>query len=127
CQGGSSTESARAKLYVFQHENVLGTSLELKIIADSPAQSEQAESAALAEIDRESHILSSWDPRSEFSRWFRTANEPVRVSPELFEILSLFDQWRERTHGALDASAETITLVWKNAAAQKRLPTDAEL
>jgi thiamine biosynthesis lipoprotein ApbE len=127
CRGGSSAESARAKLYVFQHENVLGTSLELKIIADSPEQSEQAENAALTEIDRESHILSSWDPQSEFSRWFRTANEPVRVSPELFEILSLFDQWRERTHGALDASAETITRVWKNAAAEKRVPTAAEL
>ena len=127
CQGGSSTDSARSQLYVFHHENVLGTSLELKIIASSPAQSEQAEKAALAEIDRESHILSSWDPDSEFSRWFRTANKPVRVSPELFEILSLFDRWRDRTHGALDASAETITRVWKDAAAEKRIPTDAEL
>ena len=55
CQGGSSTVSSRDKLYVFHYENVLGTSLELKIIASSPAQSEQSEKAALAEIDRESH------------------------------------------------------------------------
>src|ERR1019366_6963265 len=40
---------------------------------------------------------------------------------------SLFDKWRELTHGALDASAETITRVWKRAAAEKRLPSQAEL
>src|ERR1700686_3423448 len=127
CQNESLTGSTGDKLYVFHYENVLGTSLELKIIASSPAQSEQAEKATLAEIDRESHILSSWDPDSEFSRWFRTADQPVHISPELFEVLSLFDEWRDRTHGALDASAETISRVWKNAAMEKRLPSPAEL
>ena len=39
-------------LHVFQHENVLGTSLELKVLAASPDQADQAEAAALAEIDR---------------------------------------------------------------------------
>ena len=126
-QNESLTGSTHDKVYVFHHENVLGTSLELKIIASSPAQSEQAEKATLAEIDRESHILSSWDPGSEFSSWFRTTDQPVHISPELFEVLSLFDEWRDRTHGALDASAEAITRVWNNAAAEKRLPTDAEL
>src|ERR1700687_2554712 len=127
CNGGSSTVSTCDKLYVFHYENVLGTSLELKIIASSPAQSEQAEKATLAEIDRESHILSSWAPDREFSRWFRTMDQPVHTSPELFEVLSLFDEWRDRTHGALDASAETISRVWNNAGAEKRLPSEAEL
>ena len=127
CNGGSSTVSTPDKLYVYHYENVLGTSLELKIFASSPAQSEQAERAVLAEIDREAHILSSWDPDSEFSRWFRTMDQPVPISPELFQVLSLFDEWRGRTHGALDASAETITRVWKHAAAEKRLPSEAEL
>ena len=127
CVAGSSTANARGHLYVFQYENVLGTSLELKVAALSEAQSEKAEQAALAEIDREAHILSSWDPRSEFSNWFRTKDRPVRVSPELFEVFSLFDKWREMTGGALDPSAETITRVWKRAAAEKRLPTQSEL
>ncbi|MBZ5661987.1 MAG: DUF2271 domain-containing protein [Acidobacteriia bacterium] len=125
--GGSSTTSLREPLYVFRYENVLGTSLEIKVKASSAAQSEQAEQAVLAEIDRESRILSSWDPQSEFSNWFRTMGEPVRVSPELFEVLSLFDKWRSLTNGALDASAEIITRVWKRAAAEGRLPSHAEL
>jgi thiamine biosynthesis lipoprotein len=126
-QGGSSTVSTHDTLYDFHYENVLGTSLELKIIASSRERSELAEKATLAEIDREAHILSSWDQDSEFSRWFRTVDQPVHISPELFEVLNLFDKWRERTHGALDASAEAILRVWKNAAVEKRLPSEAEI
>jgi thiamine biosynthesis lipoprotein ApbE len=122
-----STANTPGHLYDFHYENVLGTSLELKVVATSEAQSENAEQAALAEIDREAHILSSWDSRSEFSIWFRTKGQPVRISPELFEVFSLFDEWREKTGGALDPSAEAITRVWKHAAAKKRVPTRAEL
>jgi FAD:protein FMN transferase len=124
---GSSTISSHGKLYDFHYENVLGTSLEIKVLASSADQSEKAEQAVLKEIDREEQLLSSWDPDSEFSCWFRTMNEPVRVSPELYEVLALFDKWRGMTHGALDASAETITRVWKRAAAENRLPSQDEL
>jgi thiamine biosynthesis lipoprotein ApbE len=116
-----------ARLYVSHYENVLGTSLELKVVATSAGQAAKAEETVLAEIDRESHILSSWDPGSEFSQWFQTVDQPVRISSELYEVFGLFDQWRVATGGALDASAETITRAWKRAAAQNRVPTAPEL
>ena len=127
CLGGSATTSTHDQLYLFQYENVLGTSLEIRVLTSSAAQSEKAEKAVLAEIERESHILSSWDSDSEFSKWFQTMGQPVRVSPELFEVLSLFDKWRGLTGGALDASAEAITQVWKRAATKNRLPSQIEL
>jgi thiamine biosynthesis lipoprotein len=126
-RGESSTITSPGEPYEFHYENVLGTSLEIKVVAASSTQSEAAEQTVLAEIEREAHILSSWDPQSEFSNWFGTSGQPVRISPELFEVLGLFDQWRELTHGALDASAETITRAWKRAAAEKRMPTPDEL
>jgi thiamine biosynthesis lipoprotein ApbE len=126
CLSGAPT-LRRAPVQVFHEENVLGTSFELKVATPSEAAAEAAESAALAEIAREQALLSSWDANSEFSRWFKTKGEPVRVSPELFEVLGLFDQWRARTNGALDASAEAVTRAWKLAAAQNRRPTSAEL
>jgi thiamine biosynthesis lipoprotein ApbE len=49
------------------------------------------------------------------------------VSPELIEVLGLFDQWRNRTGGALDASAEAITRVWSKAAAEHRMPSSEEI
>lgn len=94
--------SLRAAVPVtFQHENVLGTSLELRFDSTTP---ELAERAALAEIDRLATILSSYDTDSEVSRWSRTSGEPVRVSPELMEVLGLYDRWRLRTDGALNAA-----------------------
>jgi thiamine biosynthesis lipoprotein ApbE len=127
CSGGSSTIGVRPRLFQYDYDNVLGTSFEFKVLASSEARAEQSEKAALNEIDREAKILSGYDASSEFSRWFRTSGRPVKVSPELFEVLDLFDQWRARTNGALDASAETVTRVWKKAAAEKRMPTATEL
>lgn len=123
--GGSSR--GVPSVFTFHHENVLGTSLELKFAAASPDQAEEAETAALTEIDREAEILSSYNPRSEFSRWFATRDRPVAVSAELFEVLQLFDAWRERSGGALDASAEAVVRVWKAAAAAGRTPSRTEL
>ena len=90
----------RQRASVFQHENVLRTSLELRLDSLTP---DRAEGAALLEIDRLAKILSSYDASSEVSRWTRTLNEPVVVSRELMEVLGLYDEWRTRTGGAISA------------------------
>ncbi len=113
----------QAHSYVAHYENVLGTSMELKVSALSEKQAAIAEKAALAEIDRLSKILSGYDANSEFSKWFSTINQPVHVSKDLFTVLSLFDQWHQQTNGALDASAELISKIWKQAAANQQLPS----
>jgi thiamine biosynthesis lipoprotein len=117
----------RAGIYVRNYEGVLGTSMELKVLATSDAAAVRAESAVLDEIDRESHILSGYDASSEFRQWLTSTGAPARVSPELFDVLDLFDRWRSRTGGALDAAAETVSAVWRQAATTQQLPTDAAL
>jgi thiamine biosynthesis lipoprotein len=116
-----------SKLFVSHFENVLGTSMELKVLAGAAKDASMAETAATKEIARLQKILSAYDDQSEFSAWLRTSNEAVRISPELFEVLGLFDKWRISSGGALDASAEVITKLWKQAAAQHRVPTPQEL
>ena len=113
--------------YVFHRESVLGTSLELKVTANTYATAQTAEARVLAEIQRESKILSGYDPASEFSRWVKTRGDRVPVSRDLFEVLSRFDRYRALTSGALDAAAEAVTQVWKSAAASNRLPAREEL
>src|ERR1700686_3317951 len=83
----------RQQVYTYARETVLGTSFEFKAIAASEKDADQAMTAALAEIGREARILSSYDPSSEFSAWFRTYGRPVHVSREFYEALSLWDQW----------------------------------
>lgn len=116
-----------SQLYVSDYENVLGTSLEIKLDADAETHAAQAESAALREVDRLNKILSGYDANSEFSRWMRAGKAPLAVSPELYEVLALFEQWRLKSDGALDASAETVGQLWRGAAKQNRQPTAAEI
>ena len=63
-------------IHIFHHENVLGTSLELKVKTRTDAEAQRAETAVLKEIDRENEILSAWSSTSEFSRWVRTQGKP---------------------------------------------------
>lgn len=119
--------SAAPRLHTFHHENVLGTSLELKVLSGSARDAAAAERAVLGEIDRLARILSAYDPSSEFSRWNKTRNVSLPISLELFDVLSLFDQWRERTGGALDPSAMAAIEVWKRAAAAGHTPSESEL
>src|SRR5260370_30758773 len=104
CLGGATLSTHSQRLHTFHYENVLGTSLELKIAAASLEDAEAAEAAALAEIDRQAKILSAWDSGSEFSRWMKTTGQRGAVSTELLEVLGLFDKWRGPAGGALDAS-----------------------
>jgi len=112
---------------VSNYENVLGTSMELKVLTGSEKQASIAETAALSEISRLSNILSGYDKSSEFSQWMQTNHQSIAVSKDLFQVLSLYDQWRNKTNGALNASAEAINQVWKQSAASATLPSAEQL
>ena len=121
-------KSPTQHLYVSHYENVLGTSLEFKFTSASEAEADKAETVALREIDRLSSIFSTYDANSEFNKWMKQdLNKPIKVSKELYEMLDLFAQWKERTNGALDASAAVAINLWKNAAAKQQLPTSAAI
>lgn len=122
-----SAQAKTARPHVYYHENVLGTSLAIKVITASPAAARQAEAAVLAEIARQAKLLSTYDPHSEVSQWLQTSQTPTRISPELFSVLQLFDQWRTRSNGALDAAAEVVCRLWQATAKENRIPTAAEI
>ena len=96
-----------AKRFDIHIENVLGTSLELRLVASGSA-TRVAERVMLDEIDRLAAILSSYDPASEFARWQRTMESDVPVSRELIELLAAADAWRLKTHGAFNVGAQAI-------------------
>jgi thiamine biosynthesis lipoprotein ApbE len=116
-----------AQDYEFPHENVMGTSMELLVRADSEEAARAAEARALGEIDRLAAIFSGYDTSSEFRRWQATRGTPAKVSPELFELLAASDAWRERSGGAWDPRVQALTGLWSRCAKLDRLPTDAEL
>lgn len=112
--------------FAFFHENVMGTSLELRVRAGSADAARRAEARVLAEIDRLAAILSNHDARSEFRRWQAAPAAPASVSPELFDLLHDAESWRVRSAGAFDPRAELVARLWTACESAGRLPTDAE-
>jgi thiamine biosynthesis lipoprotein ApbE len=120
-------EKKTEKVYTSQFENVMGTSFEMKIKTNSANLVNKAENIALKEINRLSKILSSYDQNSEFNNWQRSFNTPFKASPELIEVLSLFEKWKVNTNGALNPAFESVNKVWKNAKEKQILPTNEAL
>ena len=112
---------------ISHYENVLGTSMELKLRASSEEAADHAEAEALGEIKRLNGILSGYDATSEFSRWAATQGEAMRISPELLQVLELWDTWRDRTGGVLNPAVQSITRVWSQAEASGRMPSPSDL
>lgn len=116
-----------AEEFVFHHENVMGTSLELRVTADDAEAARWAEDRALREIDRLSAIFSGYDPSSEFSRWQAGPKVAATLSPELFEVLAAAEHWRTLSGGAFDPRVQVLTELWSRAARRDRPPSAAEL
>jgi thiamine biosynthesis lipoprotein len=109
-------------LFISHLEEVLGTSCDLRVIAPSFSSAKQAEKVLLSEIERLSHILSGYEPESEFNRWMQ-AGKPVRVSDELWEVLEAFEYWQNRTQGALNPAAQAFSCLWEEAEGTQTLPS----
>jgi len=124
---GAWSRPAAANDFVFHHENVMGTSLALCVRADSPEAAAAAEDRVLREIDRLAAIFSGYDQNSEFCRWQATSQIPIKVSPELWEVLRTADRWADRSGGAFDARVEALTRLWSRCAERGRMPTVDEL
>ena len=108
-------------------DHILGTSMDLKIIANTFELAEKAEKIVLDEIDRLSKILGSFDSSTEFSLWQKTMHEAIPVSDELHTVLKSFDFWNEKTGGVIQSAAEEVNQLWKSAAAENNLPGSERL
>ncbi|WAC19935.1 DUF2271 domain-containing protein [Luteolibacter sp. SL250] len=111
-----SVVAAHAETFSFHHENVLGTSLELRVSADSEATARQAEASVLAEIDRLTAVLNTWSNDSEISRWQASGKTAV-VSADLAAVLKACDQWAADSEGAFSvrvkaSAADMGTPAW---------------
>jgi thiamine biosynthesis lipoprotein ApbE len=108
-------------------DHILGTSMDLKIIANTFEIAEKAEKVVLDEIKRLSNILGSFDSSTEFSQWQKTMHEAVPVSNELYTVLKSFDIWNAKTDGVIQSAAEEVNQIWKLASMENKLPSKDQL
>jgi thiamine biosynthesis lipoprotein ApbE len=102
--------------FAFHYERVLGTSLELQVVATDDAAARRAEEAVLAEVDRVAQILSGYSTTSELARWQEQHGEVAPVSPELAEVLAAAEEWRMYTGGTFNPAAASLVELLRDTA-----------
>lgn len=109
------------------YERLLGTEVELQVIAQTAAHAAQAETAGLDELDRLATVFSRFDEASEWRRWLSRPGERRVLSPDLREVLRQAELWRRLSGGAFHPGADALGALWKAAAARGELPAPADI
>ena len=100
-----------SRQYAFHYDHILGTSLELQVVASDADAAGGAEAAVLTEVDRLAEILSGYIATSEFTRWEARRHELAPVSPELADVLFAAEGWRMATDGAFNPAAASLAML----------------
>ena len=116
---------AAAETFTRSHDFILGTNLDLVIVAGSADTADQIESAVLTEIDRLNAILSTYDSESEISSL--NASESAMVSRDLFTVLSACEAFREQTKNALSCRIGDLLTTWQTGEETGEAPSRAQL
>ena len=103
----------------------MGTRFELTVVASSEEIGYINIDEAVAEITRIERMISSWDPDSETSRINENAGiRPVKVSPELFQLIERAKNISEITGGAFDISYASMDRLWKFDGSMTQMPSE---
>lgn len=104
-------------------ETHMGSPFQVTFYTSDDASASRAFRAAfdrLAALDRS---FSDYDPESELMRLCdRAGGPPVKVSDDLFDILSRSKVMAERTGGAFDPTIAPVVRLWRRARREKKLP-----
>jgi len=107
----SAAVPAEARVWRLHDDHVLGTSLDLTVVASSQAAAMIAAQAARAEIDRLDVVLSGWREDSELAAL--NASDTHVASPDLFAVLRQAEAMRTVTDGAFDGRMGLTTAAWR--------------
>jgi len=108
--------------------DAMGTTYSLVLYGDNRDRLEMAAEAAFEEARRLDRLLSHFRPGSELSEVNRfAAQRPVKVTPELFDLLAACLDYSRLSEGAFDVTVGPLMQVWGFFKGSGRLPTKAEL
>jgi thiamine biosynthesis lipoprotein len=100
---------SRAEWLERVEDGIMGTRIAVELWADDPAKGREAIEAVLAEMRRVDEAMSTYKPTSELSIVNKTAAQtPVKVSPELFDLLDTALSYSKVTDGAFDITYASV-------------------
>jgi thiamine biosynthesis lipoprotein len=109
-------------------EEAMGSSFSLVLFGPDRPALESAAAAAFAEAHRLDRLLSNYLAGSEWSAMNREAAiRPIRVTPELFALLSDCLEYSRMSDGAFDITVGPLMKVWGFYKGEGRLPQPKEV
>jgi FAD:protein FMN transferase len=111
-----------------QSADAMGSTYSIAVYGYDRDRMQTAVQAAFDEARRLDDLLSNYRPSSEWSEVNRNAAErPVRVSQELFQLLSTCVEYSRSSEGAFDVTVGPLMKVWGFYKGTGRLPHRAEV
>jgi thiamine biosynthesis lipoprotein len=115
-------------LRVARSAGAMGSTYSVEVYGRDQAQLEDAADSALEESKRLDELLSNYTPESEWSRVNQqAAHGPVKVSSELFQLLSACQEYSRESAGAFDITVGPLMRVWGFYKGTGHLPHAAEV
>jgi FAD:protein FMN transferase len=106
----------------------MGTTFTIDIYGRGTGRMQAAAEGALEEADRIDRMLSNYRPGSELSRVNeQAANQPVKISQELFDLLDACIAYSRASEGTFDITVAPLMKVWGFYKDSGHLPHRAEV
>jgi FAD:protein FMN transferase len=125
---GPAAVRSQEELRLESSADAMGSTYSLVLYGEDRARLEMASEDAFEEVRRLDRLLSNYRPESEWSQVNRYAAErPVKVSDELFHLLSDCVEYSRQSEGAFDISVGPLMKVWGFYKGSGHLPQRAEV
>jgi len=106
----------------------MGVDFHLKFYAPNRTKAELIAKAVYARVEHLNSIFSDYESNSELNRLCRApVGRPVRVSAELFDVLSRSQELAIQTHGAFDITSGPSVRFWRKVRKQGKMLSLKEL
>ncbi|MGV1011946.1 MAG: FAD:protein FMN transferase [Flavobacterium sp.] len=103
---------------------MLGSPFEITVVAKDTIQANEFIDLAINEVKRIENLISDWIPTTQISEVNRNAGlKPVKVDPEVIELVTRANKISKLTNGAFDISYASMDKIWKFDGSMKAMPT----
>lgn len=107
---------------------LMGSAFSITVSTTSQDLADTYHNLAIAEISRIEKMISSWDQTSQTSLINQNAGiKPVRVDPELFNLIKRSIAISRLTDGAFDISYASMDRIWKFDGSMHTFPAEANI
>ncbi|MDA8099597.1 MAG: FAD:protein FMN transferase [Nitrospiraceae bacterium] len=109
-------------------ESIMGTNVTITVVSEDPAAANAAIDAGMAEVHRLDEMMSLYKDTSEITQVNLAAGEhPVKVSPEMIEVVGAADRVSKLSGGVFDLTVGPLVVLWQMKLKENQIPTDAEI